>query len=344
MPEFNRTLQPDISLHRQQDTRKLLGDPSNKNTMLANLYLTSNAAIQMNNSGKIQLTNNSTTNSLTIQNGSLMASTLQATEPIPSGTPCSSSQLGAVGRQGDNLATGAVQSNVVCTYNPAVCPNQANSGGSEYCYLPILNNTITFNNNSSNWMGESFVCPGTTPYAINGVGGGTVTLQEYYDIYHVALLTQQHLICQRHDGVNNNVCQNINSNLPTPLAVVGAPEGNVSTQVPAQFITAYTPNQYKVNIGYSVTPTNTSCQAVCNLLPSIYSQAYKCYYANVPPFTFTNAATNQQFCWCQQETTSLFLCQLYQPLNAPYVAVQVMSNAAQIQSVTCTSKAVFSAN
>ena len=158
-PEFNHSIHPDIGLHRILDPNKAtkpLGTPGNLNTSLTDI-VTNGKDLLLNNTANLKLTANNPY-SLGVNGANLSANTIEATSAIGSGTQCNPSDEGTIARQGD-FNVGNTQSNVVCSYNPLLCP------GTGYCYTPVLNNTIIYKDvSNSGWMGTTFTCPAHVPY------------------------------------------------------------------------------------------------------------------------------------------------------------------------------------
>jgi prepilin-type N-terminal cleavage/methylation domain-containing protein len=181
IPEFNQSIQPDIALHRIKDrSLKNPGQPGNKNTSLSDITFNANKGVVLNNSMQTKIVG--TGNTLNIQNGDLMASTVQSTQAVVSGTACLASELSKVAMQNDPNTIGVIQSNVTCVFNPLVC------GGSGYCYLPVTRNTVTYNNSSLNGaLGSRFTCPANLPYLVSATayqsGGLNPTIQTITSSY-----------------------------------------------------------------------------------------------------------------------------------------------------------------
>lgn len=341
LPEFNQVLQPDVSLHREHDSggnnnsSNEYGNFHNRNTLLSDMHVGHGVKILMNNANKLSLTDQASNNSIVLESGDLMASTLQATKKIKSGTACKVSELGEVAMQdetSDGTPTSFTQSNVVCGYNPALCQIRS---GSDYCYLPILVNRITFNNQQpTNWMGNRFLCPGYAPFAEDAKGGGSVTLDIYMDEYYSGALQHQGLFCE---GSSDKAvrCDYWHT---TPLYVDEHPSTHINADIDAQFVVGQAPNGYHVNIGYEVSPTPADCNKLCNAVPLQYGRNDGCTYLPANPEIFTDSRSGRQYCWCKINGISI-LCPGDVSL---FAAIEQTSTKANLNWVRCTTTPIFS--
>ena len=156
LPEFNRNTLPDVAVKRVKDLTESLGSAGNRNTTLSNITFSSGKGIYMNNSGQPELIANGST--LSIQNGDLMARSIQGTESIVSGTTCQPSELGKVAKQNDPQTLGFTQSSVICSYNPLVC-------ASGYCYVPSVRPKVIYSDSrNAGSLGNVFYCPANMPF------------------------------------------------------------------------------------------------------------------------------------------------------------------------------------
>ena len=319
MVEYNTSVSTDLSLHRTvESTLYALGDSNNSNTMLSDISITNSESSQRiywgSGNNPSYLSKSESLNVVNAVNASVKANTLKPNLLVEAGAACTADEVGSIASQ--NVTHPEYEynsSNLVCTYLPPACQVEANSN---YCYLPIKNNSVIYNLSES--AITTFICPGNTPIATNGVVNSYAGAEIAY--YYKCNNSGTFDDCRNH---KDNDYEGSGTGTIAATASVGK---FISSIISANNV------NYSINIGYNVTfesaPIAIPTPSDLSNCPIICTNATGKSYSHTRT---VQGDSSDPICACAKNSDSYYLA-IYKISTA---------NANPIQSVTCTSKMIF---